>query len=373
MARIHSIDKDLNRFKQIVRGKVKEDLKKYITKGEMIGRKGKDKISIPIPQIEIPKFRFGQQEQNGVGQGDGEVGDPVGEGQEQEGQGGQGEAGNKPGEHELEVDLTLEELAEIMGEELQLPNIEPKGTDKIRYTVDKYRGIRRVGPESLRHFKRTYKEALRRQISLGGYNPDKPCIIPVREDKRYRSWKTIPEPQYNAVIIYIMDVSGSMGDEQKEMVRIESFWIDTWLTSQYKGIESRYIIHDATAREVDRETFFKTKESGGTVISTAYEEALEILGKDYPLEDWNIYIFQFSDGDNWSADDTEKCIDILQGQLLPMANLFGYGQVRSFFGSGQYIGDLQKNLNEVENLVLSEIPDKEAIYGSIRDFLGKGK
>ncbi len=88
--------------------------------------------------------------------------------------------------------------------------------------------------------------------------------MPIREDKRYRSWSTTPQPQSNAVIIYMMDVSGSMGDEQKEIVRIESFWIDTWLRSQYQGLESRYIIHDAVAKEVDRDTFFHTRESGGT-------------------------------------------------------------------------------------------------------------
>ena len=86
--------------------------------------------------------------------------------------------------------------------------------------------------------------------------------MPIRDDKRYRSWRSDPLPQSNAVIIYMMDVSGSMGDEQKEIVRIESFWIDTWLRSQYQGIESRYIIHDAMAKEVDRETFFRTREIG---------------------------------------------------------------------------------------------------------------
>lgn len=373
MAGVLSIKKDHNRFKEIVRGHIKRDLKKYITKGEMIGRRGKDSIRIPVPQIDIPRFRFNDSDQEGVGQGDGEPGDAVGQGDQEAEGSGRDQAGNKPGEHELEVEYTLGELAEILGEELQLPRIEPKGTDKLKTVVDKYRGISRVGPDSLRHFKRTYREALKRQISIGNYDPDKPVIIPVREDMRFRSWRSVPEPQYNAVIVYIMDVSGSMGDEQKEMVRIESFWIDTWLQSQYKGLESRYIIHDAEAREVDRETFFRTKESGGTIISSSYKEALKILKRDYPVSDWNIYIFQFSDGDNWSKDDTELCIDLLKSELLPMVNLFGYGQVRSFFGSGQYLQDLKAKAGEEENLVLSEIPDKEEIYNSIKDFLGQGK
>src|SRR5260221_179282 len=140
--------------------------------------------------------------------------------------------------------------------------------------------IRQMGPESLRHFKRTYKEALRRSISSGLYDPARPFIVPQKEDKRFRSWKEDHEPVANAVILYMMDVSGSMGDEQKEIVRIESFWIDTWLRRQYQGLESRYIIHDAVAREVDRETFFKTRESGGTMISSAYKLCLKMIEDD---------------------------------------------------------------------------------------------
>jgi len=85
------------------------------------------------------------------------------------------------------------------------------------------------------------------------------------------------------VVIYMMDVSGSMGDEQKEWVRLASFWIDTWLTSQYKGVERRFIIHDAAAREVDPETFFHTRESGGTRISSAYELCLKLIRESFPL------------------------------------------------------------------------------------------
>jgi len=101
-------------------------------------------------------------------------------------------------------------------------------------------------------------------------------------------------PQNAAVIIYMMDVSGSMGDEQKEIVRTEAFWIDTWLRSQYKKIETRYVVHDAAAKEVDRETFYHLKESGGTKISTAYQLCAELIRKDYNPTEWNVYPFHFS-------------------------------------------------------------------------------
>ena len=365
------IDDDHNRFKQIVRGRIRKNLRQYISKGELIGKQGKDVVSIPIPQIDIPKFRYGDKQQGGVGQGDGDEGDPVG-GDPQPGD-GSGQAGQDAGQHVLEVDVTLEELAEILGEELELPNIENRGKSKIIDQKDRYVGIRRVGPNSLRHFKRTYKAALRRQIIMGGYDPDNPIVIPTRDDMRYRSWKTEEEPVANAVIIYMMDVSGSMGDEQKEIVRIESFWIDAWLQRQYKGVETRFIIHDAVAREVDRETFFRTRESGGTMISSAYKLAAQIIDNDYPPSEWNIYPFHFSDGDNWSVDDTLVCIELMKRTLLPAANVFCYGQVESPYGSGQFIKDLREHLKDDDRIITSEIRDRDAIVGSIRDFLSKGK
>ncbi len=365
-----SIKQDHRRFKEIVRGRIKKNLRKYISHGEMLGRKGKDIVTIPLPQIDIPRFRFGPKNQGGVGQGDGEVGDVIGHGDQQP---GEGQAGQDPGEHVLEVDVTLEELAKIMGEELELPNIEPKGKKSIESVKTRYSGVHTTGPESLRHFRRTYKEALKRSIASGTYDPNNPVIIPIREDKRYRSWKETRLPESNALIILMMDVSGSMGDEQKEIVRIESFWIDTWLRSQYKGIETRYIIHDAVAREVDRETFFHTRESGGTMISSAYKVCKEIIETEYDPENWNIYPFHFSDGDNWSSEDSRLCTELLARHLIPWSNLFCYGQVESPYGSGQFLKDLKEAFPEEETLVWSEIPDREAIYRSIKDFLGKGK
>ncbi len=366
-----NIDQDHRRFREIVRGRIRENLKKYISHGELMGRQGKDTVSIPVPQIDIPRFRFAEKQAGGVGQGEGEPGDPVG-GEESEGEGGK-KAGSEAGEHAVEVEVTLDELAAILGEELQLPKIENKGKRTIQSARDKYTGIRRTGPESLRHFRRTYREALKRQIASGLYNPARPVIVPIREDKRFKSWNVEVSPVANAVIIYMMDVSGSMGDEQKEIVRIESFWIDTWLRSQYKGIESVFIIHDAVAREVDRETFFRTRESGGTMISSAYKLCADIIERRFPSDEWNIYPFHFSDGDNWSVDDTLNCIEVLRSRILPKANVFCYGQVESPYGSGQFIKDVREHLADDERVITSEVRDKDAIVESIKAFLGKGK
>src|SRR3954465_4469480 len=124
------IHQDHARFKEIVRGKIKANLRKYIQKGEMLGKKGKDVISIPVPFIDIPHFKYGHKEQGGVGQGEGEIGQQLAPGAVQPGD-GHGQAGQGEGDHQLEVDVSLEELAAILGEELQLPNIERKGKEKI--------------------------------------------------------------------------------------------------------------------------------------------------------------------------------------------------------------------------------------------------
>ncbi len=364
------IQRDQSRFKQIVRGKVRENLRKYVTHGEMIGRKGRDLVSIPLPQLDVPHFRYGKNGSGGVGQGEGEEGKPIGQGEQD---GGTGQAGSDPGAHVVEVEVTLDELAAILGDELALPRIEPKGKSNLDQTRPRYTSVRRSGPESLRHFKRTYMQALRRQISSNLYVPHDPRIVPIREDKRYRSWTDILEPQANAVIIYMMDVSGSMTDDQKEIVRTAAFWLDTWLKSQYEGVETRYIIHDAAAKEVDEETFYHTRESGGTRISSAYRVCANLIASQFPASEWNIYCFQFSDGDNW-GEDNEKSLQLLRETLLPEVNLFCYGQVESPYGSGEFLRSLNSAFGEsAENLILSEIENKEAIYDMLKQFLGKGK
>ena len=362
------IERDLQRFRKIVRGKVKSNLSKYIGRGEMIGKKGNDLVSIPLPSIEIPQFRYGQKNSGGVGVGEGQVGQPLTAPQGD----GEPKAGDQPGGHILEVELSLEELAAILGEELSLPRIEPRGKKNIVTERDKYTSIRQVGPESLRHFKRTYKRALKRQIASRTYDPRDPRIIPIRADKQFRSWKDVPKPEAVAAIIYMMDVSGSMTDEQKEIVRIESFWIDTWIKAHYKGIERAYIVHDAVAHEVDEHTFYHTRESGGTKISSAYDLANKIIDTRYPPTDWNVYAFHFSDGDNW-GDDIPHCIDLLSQKLLPKVNLFGYGQVESPYGSGEFYEYVHELTGEHENIVTSKVPDREAILGSIKEFLSTGR
>ena len=215
-----TIERDLGRFRQKLNGALSGGLKK--TWGERIARAAgkngrKDFVSIPMPQLEIPHFRHGRNGSGGVAQGEGEVGTPIGRGQGKPADGNGNSGGSDdPGEHIREVDIPLADLPEILRTALQLPNIELKGKGGIAERHHRYNTIQPVGPESLRHFRRTYRQGLLRGIASGTYDYDHPRVDIIKDDKRYRGRTTITVPEVNAVAIYMLDVSGSVSKEQKE-------------------------------------------------------------------------------------------------------------------------------------------------------------
>ena len=372
------IEQDHQRFRQIVKGRIRRDLREYLARREMIAREGRGVVSVPVYDVDTPTFRYGDNA-SGIGMGDpGEGEGPTS---------GDNTGGTEPGRHILEVDVTLDELADILAEELALPRIQPRGASTLTSTKDRYTRVRPTGPAALRHFKRTYREALKRQMMLGEYDSDKPVIVPIKRDMRYRSWTEVTRPHNNAVIIYMMDVSGSMGNQQKELVRLEAFWIDTWLRRNYEGIESRYIIHDIAAKEVDKQTFFSVREDGGTRISSAFQIASRLIEQHYPPTQWNVYLFHFSDGDNSSEADNRLCVETLRQKLLPACNMLGYCQVASAYGSGNFINILHEafpgsdtargHLDSPDaddcHLVTSRVNGKDDIYDSLKTFFGAGR
>lgn len=352
---MHGIQRDHERFKQIVRGKIKQNLRKYMSQGgiDIFDKNRHQKITVPIPRIDLPKFKFGSQGPK-VGQGEGP------------GSGGK-DAGNQPGENEIEVNVSLEEMADLLSEELQLPRIEPKGSSDISVDSKKYSSLRRVGPESLRHRKKTYFEALKRSIASGEYDPRNPKIIPIKDDRRYRDSKPIKLPRYRAVVFYMMDVSGSMGEGEKERARLTSFWIDLWLRKHYDFIQARYITHHFDAREVDRHTFYHVREGGGTRIASAYELMQEIIKTEYDPSEWNIYGFQYSDGDDWGGSTSSAC-NVL-ADILPSLNQMAYCQVSP---RGDFCAQLESRFGSDERVVITQAHTKDDILDAIKAFFCAG-
>lgn len=370
----HRIHKDQQRFHDIVKRKIREDLKKYISHEDMIASKNGRKVRVPMPQIRIPRFTYGQKE-GGIGIGDGEVGDVIGK-PLLPGEGGDGpEPGDVARDHGLEVELDVDDLAAILGEELKLPRIEPRGSRDTTVERYKYNNISRQGPPGLRHLRRSYKEALKRTITSGSYDPNNPVIIPRQEDWRYKSFSVERRPDHNAAIIYMLDASGSMDEYKKRIVRTAAFWLDAWIQSNYKNVERVFLLHDIKAWEVSEKDFYTTKTTGGTRASCVYELGLQVAKDRFPINEWNVYPFHFSDGDNWE-NDNKVAVNVIT-DLLGHCNQFCYGQVAAQDTAAWY---KMKTLHELftesviaENLISTKVDSKAEILPMLKTFLGAGR
>lgn len=344
------VDTDNDRYEKILRGRARKELLKFKNPREMIGRKGGDIVSIPVPDIELPSYIPGTRgNKGGIGQGDGDIGTPI-TGPSRPGQ-GEG-AGSDPAEHIREqwVRLSRFEIAQTLMEELGLPNLEPKGNENIKERKLKWNTYSKVGNEV--NLSESVRNVLLRNIALYGKDFDPSKVIVRDDDLVFDSWRITEKPEASAVIIYMMDVSGSMSDDQKEWVRTVAWYLSTIIRYQFGkaradlrserftaddygiGVGEVFITHDAEAREVDEETFFNTRESGGTKISSAYILADKIIEKRYDPRNWNIYLFHFSDGDNW-GDDNEVAFSTVD-KFMKFANHFGYIQTESSHGSGEF-------------------------------------
>lgn len=196
-----------------------------------------------------------------------------------------------------------------------------------------------------------------------------PFLDPV--DMRYRDYTEEPKPVANAAVFYILDASASMTEPMKEMAKIFFWLMNRFLTRTYKNVVVVFIRHTSTAREVDEETFFGSTETGGTVISTAYETMLEIIDGRFPLEEWNIYACQSSDGDN-VHDDMPRSVQLLSQHILPIVQYMAYVEV----GSGNEYGGrtqtpMMLHLTPLAGvnpgvLALARVNSKEDIYPVFR-------
>lgn len=359
---IGGMSRDVERFRQIIRKLIRKDIGKYITRGDIIHLpKGKG-ATIPMPsRIILPRFRHADG-QGGVGHGlgennGGEVGDEI---------------LNDPPEHERTVEISIPELLEMLAEELELPNLEPKDAKTLEALKHKYTTRARVGPHSLIHKRESLKQAIKRSAASGITNPQSIMIEP--RDFRYKSFRRVPEPHHQAVVFFLMDISGSIDEESSEIIRIESFWIEQWITKFYPKTVMRFLVHDSHCFEVSRDDFFSTQSNGGTSFFPAYNLINTIIEKDYPLAAWNIYCFHWTDGDILEADQQRSGL-FLRRILVPKLNMFGYEQIRLVVKNGEFadrLDRLRKTDPELKQKIrLSNINDQTQIPKSLKRLLGK--
>ena len=365
---------DQDRHKERVKDAIKKNLGSIVSNESIIMSKGRKQVKIPMRALDEYKFRFDYRKKKHVGQGDGKtkVGDVIGQ-ENQQGQGqGSGEAGNSPGQDFYEADVNVDEIAALIFEDLQLPFLEEKAKQAVQSKTTKFTEIRRVGAMSNLDKRRTILENIRRTAreegiaKLGKFK---------KEDMRYKSWEEELKYESNAVIIAMMDVSGSMSEFKKYIARSFYFWMVRFLRTKYDHVQIVFISHHTEAKEVTEEQFFTQGESGGTVVSSAYKLALDLIAERYQPRDWNIYPFHFSDGDNYYSDNDEAVN--LADKLIETCNLFGYGEIGEEGGSayrrasGALLSIFEDRIKNKDRFIGVRIDEKEDVYPALKKFFGK--
>lgn len=318
---------DQERHQEKVQEAIKENLPDLITEESVILSNGTDVVKIPIRSLDEYKIRYHYDKNKHVGQGNGDsqVGDIVArDPASQQGTGkGQG-AGNQPGADYFEAEVSLMELEEALFNQLELPNLEKKEHDTHMLEHIEYNDIRKTGITGNIDKKRTMMSAFKRNAMSG-----KPSFYPILpEDLRFKTWNEVYKPESKAVVLALMDTSGSMGIWEKYMARSFFFWMTRFLRTKYETVEIVFIAHHTEAKIVTEEDFFSKGESGGTICSSAYRKALEIIEEKYHPSEYNIYPFHFSDGDNLTSDN-HRCVQLVS-ELMQVSNLFGYGEVNQY-------------------------------------------
>jgi len=357
---------DQSRHQQKVRDAIKQNLPDLVTEESIILSDGKQIVRVPIRSLDEYRLRYNFTKGKHVGQGNGKskVGDVLGVDPAPSQGPGKGEgAGDQAGDDYYEVEVNMAELESLLFEELELPNLQNKEKINVHKEDIRFNDVRKKGIMSNIDKKRTILENLRRNAGSG--NPGIHGISP--EDLRFKTWEEIVLPHSNALIIAMMDTSGSMGSFEKYVARSFFFWMTRFLRTKYEHVEIVFIAHHTEAREVSEEEFFTKGESGGTICSSAYQTALEVIDKRFPPAQYNIYPFHFSDGDNLTSDN-ERCVKLIE-QLMERCNMFGYGEVNQYNRSSTLMSAYRNIKNP--KFMHYVIREKGEVYKALQSFFGK--
>jgi uncharacterized sporulation protein YeaH/YhbH (DUF444 family) len=351
------------RFLDRYRGHIKRAVTDAVSERSITDMERGEEISIPGDDISEPRFHHGNGGRRSVvhpGNKEFVSGDKI---QRPKGGGGSGGKASQDGEgdDEFVFQLSQEEFLNFLFDDLELPNLVKrnlKGNDSFKY---QHAGFATEGNPSKLSILRSMHASKGRRIALTGQarrqksqaedelleaqaNGDELGAHRLKEevkrlerriarvpfldttDLRYNLHQRVPVPTSQAVMFCLMDVSGSMDQHTKDIAKRFYLLLYLFLKRHYERTEVVFIRHHTTAKEVDEQTFFYSRETGGTVVSSALQLMADIVEERYSADSWNIYGAQASDGDNW-ADDSPRCISLLEDRLLPLAQYFAYVEI----------------------------------------------
>ena len=366
---------DRRRHRQLVEKSIKENLGDILSEESIVGESKNKKFKTPIKGIKEYQFVYGRNSKGvATGVGDEQRGDKIGNGKKQLAQGNQG-AGNDEGDDVYETEITLEELMDYISEDLNLPNLDQKKySEIITETTGKKRGYQTHGIRPRLAKKKTVMSKIARKQgkkrALHELKEDTELErFPFREeDLRYYRVKMKPRRDSNAVMIFIMDASGSMDTTKKYLARSYFFVLASFLKRKYNNIAFEFIYHTTVAKRVDEYEFFHKSESGGTYISSGINEALKVIEDKYPAAVWNIYPIYASDGDNWS-EDNEKAITAVK-KICEISNMFGYAELLPSTYTTTMYHKFKKEITN-ENFVPVIIKEKKDLWDALKTMLRK--
>ena len=403
------------KFLKKVRKQIKDQVRGSIGKRKITDSAGQD-ISVPVDGIAEPNFDFdrstGEWERILPGNRDFSVGDRIKKPKSKGGSGGGKKEGGTNNGTAIDDDFTFsisrEEYLDILFEDLELPDMVKK-TEKAAVVYHRQRaGFKTDGNPSQLDLVHSMKNSLGRRLAMrkplerkideleelvaGSDNPDLlreeieklqkkrgsiPWVDPM--DLRYRRFDRKPIPNTQAVMFCLMDVSGSMGELEKEIAKRFYLLLYLFLERRYEKVNLVFVRHTEDAREVDEEEFFHSQESGGTVVSSGLELVDNIINERYPTDAWNIYVVQASDGDNY-WNDNQICTELLR-QILPKVQYYVYAEVgnandlrQTFHLSTKQSGlwEIMNRLtNEFEQLVNIRLNDVDSVVPVFREVFAK--
>ncbi|ASK61875.1 sporulation protein YhbH [Virgibacillus phasianinus] len=360
---------DQKRHMDKVKDAIKNNLPDLVSEERIIMSNGRDVIKIPIRSLDEYKIRYNYDKSKHVGQGDGDsqVGDVVarepGDGQGKSGAGKGKQAGDQPGSDYYEAEVSLAELEEALFNELELPNLQQKEQAEIKNEKIEFNDVRKKGLMGNVDKKRTILTALKRNAREGV-----PGITPIyNDDLRFKTWNDVTKPESKAVVLAMMDTSGSMGTFEKYIARSFFFWMTRFLRTKYETVEIEFIAHHTEAKVVTEEAFFSKGESGGTICSSAYLKALDLIDEKYQPSRFNIYPFHLSDGDN-IASDNARCRKLVE-EMMDVSNMFGYGEINERSRNTT----LMNAFRAIDNPKFRQfiLKDKRDVYHAMKSFFRK--
>jgi uncharacterized protein len=360
--------RDWLRHNDKVREAVKDNLPNLIAGPDVLTGNGERTVFVPVRLLEHARFRLAdQQSRKGAGQGQGEPGDILRPARPDAGNdAGRGTGGNAEGEVKFVLELKIDDIVDWLWDELKLPDLKPKHSASVDDPEFVREGWDKHGARSRLDRRRTLKEAVKRRAVQVDPLPF------TNEDLRYRQLARRSKPSTNAAVIFALDVSGSMGDEQRKLAKSFFFFALQGIRRQYAKVETVFVAHTVNAWEFSEQEFFQVSGGGGTVASSAFELTAQLLDTRFDPSRYNTYLFYASDGENFSEDREAATASL--SELAGIMNYLGYAEIVSgAYSSGDT--ETQRLFTQLEGeglpVGVSRLARFEDIWVAIRRFFAQ--